>query len=83
MLWTAPEILRMTSWCPGTQKGDVYSFGIILQEILIRGCPFETYDLDTEGNALLKPLPESRTTATTQYFPPPDNSNPNPTNLPW
>nr|CAQ64670.1 guanylate cyclase C type 2 [Anguilla anguilla] len=38
-LWTAPEHLRN----PGTsQKGDVYSFGIISQEILLRKCTFYT-----------------------------------------
>ncbi|XP_010871981.2 atrial natriuretic peptide receptor 1 isoform X1 [Esox lucius] len=38
-LWAAPELLRTD--CPpacGTQKGDIYSFGIILQELaLLKG----------------------------------------------
>lgn len=38
-LWSAPELLRME--CPppsGTQKADVYSFGVILQEVaLLKG----------------------------------------------
>ncbi|XP_074542285.1 atrial natriuretic peptide receptor 1 isoform X2 [Halichoeres trimaculatus] len=38
-LWTAPELLRMERPPPcGTQRGDVYSFGIILQEVaLLKG----------------------------------------------
>ncbi|XP_033732964.1 atrial natriuretic peptide receptor 1-like [Pecten maximus] len=41
MLWTAPEILRSPGEFPrGSQKGDVYSYGIILQEILTKSEPY-------------------------------------------
>ncbi|KAJ8303058.1 hypothetical protein KUTeg_019454 [Tegillarca granosa] len=48
-LWTAPEILRITKNRQDIkphvrQMADIYSFGIILQEIIIRGAPFEGYD---------------------------------------
>ncbi|XP_015828911.1 atrial natriuretic peptide receptor 1 isoform X2 [Nothobranchius furzeri] len=41
-LWTAPELLRADCPLPcGTQKGDVYSFSVILQEVaLLKGVFF-------------------------------------------
>nr|XP_016928296.1 receptor-type guanylate cyclase gcy-28 isoform X1 [Drosophila suzukii] len=44
LLWIAPELLPLTSipgCCPATQRGDVYSFGIILEEIVNRGGPYQ------------------------------------------
>ncbi|XP_076296044.1 atrial natriuretic peptide receptor 1 isoform X2 [Lasioglossum baleicum] len=40
-LWTAPELLRMARRPPeGTQKGDVYSFAVIVHEIVVQQGPF-------------------------------------------
>ena len=43
LLWIAPELLPVTEvpGTPSSQKGDVYSFGIILEEIVTRAGPFE------------------------------------------
>ncbi|XP_050396920.1 atrial natriuretic peptide receptor 1 isoform X2 [Patella vulgata] len=46
-LWTAPELLRMSTKLPGgTQKGDMYSFSIICQEIVYRNGVFYLHNLD-------------------------------------
>jgi len=48
MLWTAPELLykrhaglNTKKAIQGTQPGDIYSFAIILQEILYRALPYQ------------------------------------------
>ena len=59
-LWTAPELLRMHNPPPGgTQKGDVYSFAIICQEIISRNGVFyvENMDLSPQGKLLLVASP--------------------------
>jgi len=48
----APELLRMEAPPPpGTQKGDVYSFGIVLQEVALRRGAFflEGFPLSPKG----------------------------------
>ncbi|XP_046602850.1 atrial natriuretic peptide receptor 1 [Neodiprion virginianus] len=43
LLWIAPELvpLTVTPGSAATQKGDVYSFAVILEEIVVRGGPYE------------------------------------------
>ncbi|XP_075979488.1 retinal guanylyl cyclase 1 [Anticarsia gemmatalis] len=41
LLWTAPELLREgRGEARGTQPGDVFSFAIIMQEVIVRGEPY-------------------------------------------
>ncbi|XP_053400081.1 atrial natriuretic peptide receptor 1-like isoform X2 [Mercenaria mercenaria] len=49
LLWTAPEHLVSTTDTSGySQKGDVYSFSIVLQELIMRSEPFEENNMEAE-----------------------------------
>ncbi|XP_004871480.1 atrial natriuretic peptide receptor 1 [Heterocephalus glaber] len=54
-LWTAPELLRMASPpARGSQAGDVYSFGIILQEIALRSGVFHVEGLHLSPKEIIE-----------------------------
>ncbi|KAM6217173.1 atrial natriuretic peptide receptor 1 [Rhynchocyon petersi] len=54
-LWTAPELLRMAlPPARGSQAGDVYSFGIILQEIALRNGVFYVEGLDISPKEIIE-----------------------------
>ncbi|XP_069507332.1 atrial natriuretic peptide receptor 1 [Ambystoma mexicanum] len=54
-LWTAPELLRMETLAPrGSQKGDVYSFGIILQEVALRNGVFYVDGMDYSPKEIIE-----------------------------
>ena len=53
LLWAAPEILRLplSSGADAPMTADVYSFAIIVQEILFQAAPyfFDTFMIKPEG----------------------------------
>lgn len=54
LLWTSPELLVNPFHSrKGTKEGDVYSFSIILHEIIYRMGPFAGHGLLTAEGALL------------------------------
>uniref|UniRef100_A0A8D0FDZ3 Retinal guanylyl cyclase 1 n=1 Tax=Strix occidentalis caurina TaxID=311401 RepID=A0A8D0FDZ3_STROC len=51
-LWTAPELLRDAALeRRGSFRGDIYSIGIIMQEVICRGGPYCMLGLAPEGTA--------------------------------
>lgn len=76
LLWTAPELLRNEKFNQnmfnGTQSADVYSFGIIMQEVVVRGEPFCMLSLTAEEiiAKLKKPPPLIRPSVSKGAAPP-------------
>ena len=50
--WTSPELLKEPQGYYGTQKGDVFSFGVIMAEIITRERPYS--DSQFEPSDILK-----------------------------
>ncbi|XP_055066934.2 retinal guanylyl cyclase 2 isoform X2 [Misgurnus anguillicaudatus] len=72
LLWTAPEILR--GGYPGlygSLPGDVYSFSIIMQEVVMRGPPYCTLELsyDEIVQKVRKPPPMCRPVVSPDHAP--------------
>ncbi|XP_069496134.1 retinal guanylyl cyclase 2-like [Ambystoma mexicanum] len=72
LFWTAPELLRDQALAKrGTFKGDVYSFAIILQEVVVRGPPYCMSGLGAEEiiRKVKKPPPLCRPTVAPDQAP--------------
>ncbi|TRY66155.1 hypothetical protein DNTS_010872 [Danionella cerebrum] len=72
LFWTAPELLRDPEGArKGTYKGDVYSFAIILQEVVVRGAPYCMLGLSPEEiiRKVKKPPPMCRPTVAPDQAP--------------
>lgn len=55
-LWTAPEFLRMLDApMQGSLEGDLFSFAIIIQEILCRDRPYCNDNLSPGGTSSYRP----------------------------
>lgn len=68
LLYRAPELLRnSSSFITGTQKGDVYSFGIILYEINGRQGPYGNSTCLTLSEILQKIVNPNNQTAPFRY----------------
>ncbi|KAM9251031.1 atrial natriuretic peptide receptor 2 [Cariama cristata] len=60
-LWTAPELLQKGRLpTPGMQKADVYSFGIIMQEVALRNGPFYIEGMDLSPKEIVQKVRNSQ-----------------------
>ncbi|MGH0168038.1 UNVERIFIED_CONTAM: hypothetical protein FKN15_071095 [Acipenser sinensis] len=72
LFWTAPEILRLPhATLNSSSKGDVYSFAIIMQEVVMRGPPYCMLEQSAEDIIvrLKKPPPLCRPLVSPDHAP--------------
>nr|XP_037279900.1 atrial natriuretic peptide receptor 1-like [Rhipicephalus microplus] len=56
MFWTAPEFLRLKEPRQhSSQKGDIYAFAIILQEVITRSGPYESLERIGRARSVMEP----------------------------
>ncbi|KAL5005346.1 hypothetical protein ScPMuIL_018802 [Solemya velum] len=73
LLWTAPEHLRdLIPMKKGSDKGDVFSFAIIMQQVILRSEPYSTTGLSPEDiiRKVKHPPPLLRPSVSAQAAPP-------------
>ncbi|XP_019357703.1 PREDICTED: guanylate cyclase 2G-like [Gavialis gangeticus] len=62
LYWTAPELLRLEEYpFQGTQKGDVYSFAIIMKELIYNNEDGPFHDLDQEAEEIINRIKDPST----------------------
>ncbi|KYO40565.1 hypothetical protein Y1Q_0009584 [Alligator mississippiensis] len=62
LYWTAPELLRLEEYpFQGTQKGDVYSFAIIMKELINNNEDGPFHDLDQEAEEIINRIKDPST----------------------
>ncbi|KAI5104397.1 retinal guanylyl cyclase 2 isoform X1, partial [Silurus meridionalis] len=72
LLWTAPEILRSSfPGLKGSLAGDIYSFSIIMQEVVVKGPPFCMLEQSAQEivQKVKKPPPLCRPTVSPDHAP--------------
>ncbi|VEL37473.1 unnamed protein product [Protopolystoma xenopodis] len=73
LLWTSPELLRDPETInKGTQKGDVFSFAIIMAQLIGRGPPYNMPDMTAQQiiGKVRKPPPLCRPKISISDVPP-------------
>lgn len=62
LLWTAPELLVPGTSLIGTQPGDLYSFGVIVQEVITHSNPYGVNKPHLDPDEIITKLRQNQST---------------------